>query len=171
MPAVAVGVVPGTGDLAPGWLQVIQLENGNLVAAHPALVSPQGVNPLGWLPYAQVRRFSEFDGAEAAGRDSALLQAMFVEQGDLIRTGAGEIRLVTAAKALPHAGGVTMTIASAGTGGPGSPQEYKGEQTVEVLIPAHHPAEDSPQAGHMFGLLRPPAGPAPAARRPGPALS
>ena len=164
MPAVAVGVVPGTGHRlvghAPGWLQVIQRENGDLVAVHPALVSPRGVNPLGWLPYRQVRRFSEFDGAEAAGRDSALLQAMFVEQGDLIRTGAGEIGEVTAVKALPHAGGVTVTIATAGTRwATATHQEYEGRQTVEVRIPAHHPAQDSPEAGHVFGLLRPPPGP------------
>jgi hypothetical protein len=160
VPAVAAGIVPGTGDLAPGWLQVIQRENGNLEAVHPALVSPRGVNPLAWLPYAQVQRFGEFDGAEAAGRDSALLPAMFVEQGDSIRTGAGEIREVTAVRRLPHADGVTVTIATTGPGGHASPLEYEGRQTVEVLIPAHHPAEDSPHAGHMFGMLRPP----PAAR-------
>jgi hypothetical protein len=160
VPAVAAGVVPGTGDLAPGWLQVIQRGNGDLVAAHPALISPRGVNPLAWLPYAQVRRFEEFDGAEAAGRDSALLQAMFVEQGDSIRTAAGKIGEVTGKETVPHADGVTVTIATAGPGGRWrASREYKGEQTVEVLIPAHHPAEDSPQAGHMFGMFRPPPGP------------
>lgn len=152
VPAVAVGVVPGTGDLAPGWLQVIQRESGDLVAAHPALISPRGVNPLGWLPYRELRRFGEFDCAESAGRDSALLQAMFVEQGDSIRTADGEIREVTAVTALPHADGVTMTITTTGPGGHASPLEYEGQHTVEVLIPFHHPAADSPQAGHLFAM-------------------
>ena len=156
VPAVAAGVVPGTGDLAPGWLQVIERANGDLVAVHPALVSPRGINPLGWLPYAPMRRFREFDGAEAAGRDSALLQARFVEQGDSIRTGAGEIGEVMAVKVLPHADGVTVTITTAATRwAAATHQEYEGHQTVEVRIPAHHPAQDSPEAGHVFGLLRP----------------
>jgi hypothetical protein len=154
-PAVAAGVVPATGDLAPGWLQVIQWESGNLLAVHPALISPRGVNPLGWLPYPQVRRFSEFDSAEAAGYDSVLLQAIFLEQGDRIRTAAGEIREVTAVRSLPRDDSVTVTIATIGPGAYASPQEHEGHETVEVLIPAHHPAEDSPEAGHLFAMPRP----------------
>jgi hypothetical protein len=157
--ATAAGVVPATGNLAPGWLQVIQRENGNLAAVHPALVSPRGINPLAWLPHRELRRFGEFDGAEAAGRDSALLQARFVDQGDSVRTPAGEIQEVASVTALPHVGGVTLTIATAGPPGHASPQEYEGHHTVEVLIPAHHPAEDSPNAGHLFAVPRRESGP------------
>ena len=160
VPAVAVGVVPADGDLAPGWLQVIQRESGDLVAVHPALVSPRGVNPLGaWLQYRPVRRFSEFDGAEAAGRDSALVQAMLVEQGDSIRTGTGELREVTAVRALPQPDGdVRVTIATTGPGGHANGLEYEGRHTVEVLIPAHHPAQDSPDARHLFAVPDPKPG-------------
>jgi hypothetical protein len=162
VPAVAVGVVPADGDLAPGWLQVIRRGSGDPVAAHPALLSPRGVNPLGpWLSYRTVRRFGEFDGAEAAGRDSALVQAMFVELGDSIRTQAGEVREVTAVRALPHSDGgvVKVTIATTGPDGAASPLEYEGNHTVEVLIPAHHPVQDSPDAAHVFAMPQREPGP------------
>jgi hypothetical protein len=157
VPAVAAGVIPAAGGLAPGWLQVIQRGRGDLVAVHPALISPRNVSPLRWLPHRQLRRFGEFDSAEAAGRDSALLQATFVDKGDRIRTATGDIAEVTWITSCTVPGGLMVTIATTGPGGQADPQEYQGHQMAEVLIPAHHPAEDSPDAAHLFALPPPPS--------------
>ena len=152
--AVAAGAVPGEGDLAPGWLQVIQLGSGDLQKVHPALISPRGVSPLDWLPIRQIRRFGEFDSAEATGRDSAMLPATLIDRGDHIRTAAGEVREVIAHTDLSSA---SVKIATTGPGGPDSGQQYARWETVEVMIPARHPAQDSPVAGQLFAVTAPPA--------------
>jgi hypothetical protein len=153
IPAVAAGAVPADGDLAPGWLQVIDLGNGDLQKVHPALITPRGVRPLDWLPIRQIRRFGEFDSAEATGRDSAMLPATLIDPGDHIRTAAGEVREVVAQTDL---GPESVKIATNGPGGPDSGQQYTRWATVEVIIPARHPAQDSPAAGQLFADTPPP---------------
>ena len=152
-PAVAVGVVPATGDLAPGRLQVIQRPDGKLLAVHPAQVWPRGVNPIAWLPFRQQRRCWEFDGAEAMGLDSKVLQATYVDQGDRIRTAAGELREVTACTWLNDK---RMKIATTGPDGNPSVEEYDClSDMLEVMIPARHPAEDCPAAAQLFAIPPP----------------
>ncbi len=161
--ATAAGVVPAEGDLAPGWLQVVSRDDGSRVALHPALVSPRGVNPYVWLPYRQQKRFSAFDTAEAAGRPAALLAATFVDPGDRIRAGNGDIHEVTE---VTRDSDSDAWITTTGRGGAIS-QPYGSRDLVEVIIPARHPAEDTPDATRLFAIpsRAPGHGPDPLPRR------
>lgn len=142
----AAGAMPASGDRAPGWLQVVSLADGTVTALHPALVSPRDVDPYAWLPYRAQRRFSEFDTAEAAGHTAAWLPAMLVDDGDLIRTRTGEIREVRL-RTWDSESAIRIT-----TAGPGdtSTQLAGRDDFIEVMIPARHPAENTPHAARLF---------------------
>jgi hypothetical protein len=161
---VAAGVVPATGVLAPGWLQAVRRDDGRLEALHPALISPQDVHPYEQVRYRQQQRWPAFDAAEASGRDAARLYAALVDRGDLIRaeqpprSGSLQVREVTD---IVRQDGLTVEITTADSTGAASTQAYPAREPVEVLIPARHPAEDSPAASSLFGLLAA-TGPAPA---------
>jgi hypothetical protein len=155
-PGTAAGVVAAEGDLAPGWLQVVSRADGTLVSLHPALVSPRDVNPYAWLPYREQHRSSEFDTAEASGQTAVWLQAMFLNDGDQIRTETGDIRQIQL---------VTWDSESAlriTTAGPSDTSSQLADRRdwIEVMIPARHPAEATPAGARLFAL---PAGPHPPA--------
>ena len=150
---VAAGVVPATGVLAPGWLQVVRRDGGRLEALHPALISPQDVHPYEQVRYRQAQRWPAFDAAEASGRDAARLFAALVDRGDLIRveqpprSGSLQVREVTD---IVRQDGLTVEITTADSTGAQSTQVLPGRETVEVLIPARHPDQDSPAARWLF---------------------
>jgi hypothetical protein len=149
---IAAGVVPATDDLAPGWLQVVFRDGDDLLAVHPALLSPWTVDPYACIPYRQRVRFTAFDAAEAAGLDAAGLPAILVDPGDRVRAqhpcgGGPEIRKVLD---VHSTGGATVMIASAGLRGSTTIQDCSARRAVDVMIPHRHPGENGPQALCLF---------------------
>ena len=160
---ITAGVIPATGNLAPGWLQVVRRDDDDLLAVHPALISPWSVDPYAWIPYRQRVRFRAFDATEAAGLPAAGLLAVLVDPGDRIRAGhprAGqpEMREVLDVHTTD---GATVMIASGDPADGIIIQEYPARDTVDVMIPHRHPGEDGPQALCLF------AQPAPVTSRSG----
>jgi hypothetical protein len=158
---IAAGVIPAAGNLAPGWLQVVRRDDDDLLAVHPALISPWSVDPYAGIPYRQRVRFRVFDAAEAAGLDAAGLPAILIDRSDRIRAGyppAGnpETRAVLDVHTTD---GATVMIASAGPVSGITIEEYPARDAVDVVIPDRHPGEDSPQALCLFARPVPPPGP------------
>ena len=157
-----------------GWMQAVtDLESDRVELVHPALAWPGDVTPYDGLGPAESSRFLAFDRAEAAGRDSAMLEARQVRPGDRIRVARGGDG--------PDAGGpLELTVAGTAatswdgtaripvTGPDGDDQvEVPDMAQVEALLPPRHPAEDGPHAARMFSALphaAAPEAPAPAGR-------
>lgn len=150
----ADGVVPAGGDLAPGWLQVIRLDDiehgGGLVTVHPALVSPGQVDPYACLRIRQRHRFGEFDAAEADGRITARLRAGLVDAGDLICARQHDISQISQVTHACGAPGVSVRITADSLCGSTGTWTYQACDLVEIMIPARHPAEHGPQAQRLF---------------------
>jgi hypothetical protein len=149
---IAAGIIPAAGNLAPGWLQVVRRDGDDLLAVHPALLSPWSVNPLAGLSYRQRVRFTAFDAAEAAGLDAAGLPATFVDQGDSILlahpcSGQPVTREVLDAHTT---GGAAVIICSVDSSGRTFIREHPARDALNVMIPSHHPAEDGPQGPCLF---------------------
>lgn len=152
----ADGVVPATGDLAPGWLQVIRLDGaeheGGLVTVHPALISPGQVDPYASLRIRQRRRFGEFDAAEAGGRITAWLRAGLVDAGDFLCSGQHNLWQIIQVTHASRTLGIFVQITADGLGS--GTWTYPADELVEVMIPARHPAEYGPQARRLFAPSR-----------------
>ena len=131
-----------------GWQQLVAPPDGGPVeVVHPALVLPAGTRPLSAVPYRDQVRFREFDEAEADGRDSAMLNPAFVDEGDRIRLGPGSEnpgaeRIVTGRQLT----GDRVIITTAGPDGSASQHTFPLDTRVEVLQPEQHPALAGPGA-------------------------
>ncbi|MET8676061.1 hypothetical protein ABZW18_00250 [Streptomyces sp. NPDC004647] len=85
--AITVGAVPAA-DGAGRW-QAIRYADGTYTIAHPALLQPDGQDPypLGkskMQPHSWSHRWRTFDRAEAAGHSTALLEAFYLQRGDMV---------------------------------------------------------------------------------------
>ena len=159
---VAAGSAPAEGGNG-GLLQGVRRSDGGLVSVHPAVIAPAGVNPYAWLRYRDQQRFSAFDPAEAAGLDAAWLTVGLADIGDQVRTetapgsGRWEIREVTG----KETAGIHVQLTTTRPDGDTRTDPYRSLDRIEVMIPARHPAEDSPYAARLYA-------PRPAPARPGP---
>ena len=168
---VACGVVPGGDGGQAGWLQVVRRDKAAdpaaLVTVHPALLSPERVDPYAGMNRRQRRRFQAFDAAEGAGRGSARLPARLVDEGDFIAgDGAAGILQVSQAVLACGAAGPSVRLLADDLAGGTDMRVCRESDLVDVLLPARHPAEDGPQARHLFA----PGPPAPPVRPARPAL-
>jgi hypothetical protein len=158
------GIAAGRGgDL--GSLQAVLRSDGRVQFVHPALTAPTGTSPYAWMRFRDQQRFSQFDPAEAAGRDSAQIDAALTDRGDLIRartpSGQPELREITST--VPA--GIYIHVSTTGPGGDTRTDRYRSRDRVEVMLPARHPAEDGPYAGRLFTPRPHQIQPGPDARR------
>jgi hypothetical protein len=151
---ITAGVTPAAGSLAPGWLQLVLRGDDDLLAVHPALMSPWSVDPLAHSSYREEARFRTFDLAEAAGLHAAGLAAIRVDRGDHIfggyPIGGGPPRNREVIDA-HTADGTTVIISSVGSTGSVMVRSYLARDSVEVVIPPQHPGETGKYAPWLFG--------------------
>jgi hypothetical protein len=138
----AAGAAPAAGDHAPGRLQVVRWGSGETAAVHPALISPDGIEPYAGLSDRQRERWERFDYFEYWHGSVAYLPAHLLNRGDMVQFEQGRRSRVTYTRevldvnSIPGSRRLRVTFSNAG--GP-IVAGHNRDTMLAVVIPAQHP--------------------------------